>query len=55
MQHASVQAKIKDVAKHAFYVNFSVHCLNLVIVDAVKSVADAENSLLSHISAAGDV
>ncbi|KAF7230313.1 tenascin-R-like, partial [Nothobranchius furzeri] len=41
--HAGVQAKIKEVAKHAFYVHCSAHCLNLVIVDAVKSVADAGN------------
>lgn len=39
--HAGVQAKVKQVAKHAFYVHCSAHCLNLVIVDTVKSVADA--------------
>ena len=39
--HAGVQAKIKEVAKHAFYVHCSAHCLNLVIVDSVKSVTDA--------------
>jgi len=33
--HAGVQAKIK-VAKHAFYVHCSAHCLNLVLVNAVK-------------------
>ncbi|XP_062853960.1 zinc finger MYM-type protein 1-like isoform X2 [Trichomycterus rosablanca] len=49
--HAGVQAKIKEVAKHAFYVHCSAHCLNLVIVDAVKSVADAGNffSLLERL------
>uniref|UniRef100_A0A8P4KJH8 Zinc finger MYM-type protein 1 n=1 Tax=Dicentrarchus labrax TaxID=13489 RepID=A0A8P4KJH8_DICLA len=49
--HAGVQAKIKEVAKHAFCVHCSAHCLNLVIVDAVKSVADAGNffSLLERL------
>lgn len=41
--HSGVQAKIKEVAKHAFYVHCSAHCLNLVIVDSVKSVTDAGN------------
>lgn len=41
--HAGVQAKIKKVAKHAFFVHCSAHCLNLVIVNAVKSVTDAGN------------
>lgn len=44
--HAGVQAKIKEVAKHAFYVHCCAHCLNLVIVDTVKSVADAGNKWL---------
>ncbi|XP_041856904.1 zinc finger MYM-type protein 1-like [Melanotaenia boesemani] len=49
--HAGVQAKIKEVAKHAFYVHCSAHCLNLVIVDTVKSVPDAGNffSLLERL------
>lgn len=41
--HAAVRAKIKEVAKHGFYVDCSARCLNLVIVDAVKSLADAGN------------
>lgn len=40
-KHAGVQARVKEVAKQAFYVHCSAHCLNLVIVDSVKSVPDA--------------
>lgn len=49
--HSGVQAKIKDVAKHAFYVHCSAHCLNVVTVDSVKSVTDAGNffSLLERL------
>uniref|UniRef100_A0A3P8QPS5 TTF-type domain-containing protein n=1 Tax=Astatotilapia calliptera TaxID=8154 RepID=A0A3P8QPS5_ASTCA len=36
-----VAARIKTEAKHAFYVHCNAHCLNLVIVDAVKSVPEA--------------
>lgn len=43
--HAGVQAKIKEVVKHAFYVHCSAHCLNLIMVGAVKSVADVGNFL----------
>uniref|UniRef100_A0A673HRZ6 TTF-type domain-containing protein n=1 Tax=Sinocyclocheilus rhinocerous TaxID=307959 RepID=A0A673HRZ6_9TELE len=35
-KHAGVQARIKDVAKHAFYIHCSAHCLHLVLVDTVK-------------------
>ena len=38
--HAGVQAKIKEVAQNAFYVHCSAHCLNLVIVDSVKSAGN---------------
>lgn len=39
------------MAKHAFYVHCSAHHLNLVIVDAIKSVPDAGNlfSLLERL------
>ncbi len=48
---SGVQARIKAVAKHAFYVHCCVHCLNLVIVDAVKNVSGAGNffSLLERL------
>uniref|UniRef100_A0AAX7VMJ6 TTF-type domain-containing protein n=1 Tax=Astatotilapia calliptera TaxID=8154 RepID=A0AAX7VMJ6_ASTCA len=36
-----VAARIKTEAKHAFYVHCNAHCLNLVIVDAVKAVPEA--------------
>lgn len=35
---AGVQTRVKEVAKYAFYVHCSAHCLNLVIVDCVKNV-----------------
>ncbi|KAL3973698.1 hypothetical protein ACER0C_024905 [Sarotherodon galilaeus] len=49
--HSGVQARIKEVAKYAFYIHCSAHCLNLVIVDAVQSVPDAGNffSLLERL------
>lgn len=37
-----VAARIKTEAKHAFYVHCNAHCLNLVIVDAVKAVPEAD-------------
>ena len=40
-KHSGVRARIRDVASHAFYVHCSEHCLNLVIVDSVKSVSEA--------------
>ena len=40
-KHSGVQARIRDVASHAFYVHCSAHCLNLVIVDSVESVSEA--------------
>ncbi|XDV31283.1 hypothetical protein PO909_034004 [Leuciscus waleckii] len=48
---AGVQAKVREVAKHSFYVHCSAHCLNLVIVDSVKNVSDAGTffSLLEHL------
>lgn len=39
-KHAGVSAWIKTVAKHAFYVHSNAHCLNLVLVDTVKSVPE---------------
>lgn len=49
--NSGVQARIKAVAKHAFYVHCSAHCLNLVILDSVKNVPDAGNffSLLEQL------
>ncbi len=40
-KHAGVQAQIKNVAKHAFYIHCSAHCLNLVLVDTVKAIPEA--------------
>ncbi|KAL3997012.1 hypothetical protein ACER0C_009668 [Sarotherodon galilaeus] len=37
-----VAARIKTEAKHAFYIHCNAHCLNLVIVDAVKAVPEAD-------------
>lgn len=50
-KRSGVQARIKEVAKHAFYIHCSAHCLNLVIVDSVKSVPDAASffSLLERL------
>lgn len=41
-KHSGVQARIKEVAKQAFYVHCNAHCLNLVLVDTVKAVPQAE-------------
>lgn len=41
-KHSGVQARIIQQAKYAFYVHCSAHCLNLVLVDAVKAVPEAE-------------
>lgn len=41
-KHSGVSARIKSNARFAFYVHCSAHCLNLVLVDAVKSVPEAE-------------
>lgn len=38
---SGVQARIKKVAKYAFYVHCNAHCLNLVLVDCVKKVPEA--------------
>lgn len=35
-----VQARIKKVAKYAFYVHSNGHCMNLVMVDCVKKVPE---------------
>lgn len=37
-----VAARIKTEAKHAFFIHCNAHCLNLVIVDAVKAVPEAD-------------
>jgi len=41
-KHTGVAARIKTEAKHAFYVHCNAHCLNLVLVDTVKSVPEAD-------------
>ncbi len=41
-KHSGVQARIKEQAKFAFYIHCSAHCLNLVLVDVVKSVPETE-------------
>jgi hypothetical protein len=38
-----VSARIKNSARIAFYVHCNTHCLNLVLIDAVKSVPEAVN------------
>lgn len=40
-KHSGVQARIKEKAKYAFYIHCSAHCLNLVLVDVVKTVPEA--------------
>lgn len=40
-KHSGVSARIKNSARFAFYVHCNAHCLNLVLVDAVKSVPEA--------------
>lgn len=42
-KHSGVSARIKNSARFAFYVHCNAHCLNLVLVDAVKSVPEAVN------------
>lgn len=41
-KRSGVCTRIQDVAKYAFYVHCNAHCLNLVIVDSVKSVSEAD-------------
>ena len=38
-----VQQRIKEVAPQALYVHCYAHCLNLVLVDATRSVTDASD------------
>lgn len=37
-----IQARVKEVAKQAFYVHCNADCLNLVLVDTVKAVPEVE-------------
>lgn len=37
-KHSGVQVRTKSQVKFAFYINCSGHCLNLMLVDVVKSV-----------------
>ena len=50
-KHSVVSARIKNSARLAFYVHCNTHCLNLVLIDAVKSVPEAVNffSLLQEL------
>ncbi|XP_062326326.1 zinc finger MYM-type protein 1-like [Osmerus eperlanus] len=50
-KHSGVQARIKEQAKHAFYIHSSAHCLNLVLVDTVKDVPEVRQffSLLERL------
>lgn len=41
-KQSGVQARIREQAKYAFYVHCNAHCLNLVLVDIVKAVPEAE-------------
>uniref|UniRef100_A0A8C4RMG3 HAT C-terminal dimerisation domain-containing protein n=1 Tax=Erpetoichthys calabaricus TaxID=27687 RepID=A0A8C4RMG3_ERPCA len=41
-KHSGVQDRIKEKAKYAFYIHCSAHHLNLVLVDAIKAVPEAE-------------
>ena len=41
-KHSGVQARIKEVEKLAFYVHCNAHCLNLVLVDTVRGIPEAE-------------
>uniref|UniRef100_A0A672I3S2 TTF-type domain-containing protein n=1 Tax=Salarias fasciatus TaxID=181472 RepID=A0A672I3S2_SALFA len=52
-QHSGVQARIKEEAKYAFYIHCTAHCLNLVLVDAVRAVPEVEEFfyLLEKLSA----
>lgn len=51
-KHSRVQARIKEQAKYAFYIHCNAHCLNLVLVDTVKAVPEAEEffSLLEKLN-----
>ena len=40
-KHSAVSARIKNSARLAFYVHRNAQCLNLVLVDVVKSVPEA--------------
>lgn len=40
-KHTGVQARIKSEAPLAFYVHCNAHCLNLVLVDSVKCIPEA--------------
>ena len=42
-KHSGVSARIKNSVRFAFYVHCNAHCLNLVLVDAVKSVPETVN------------
>ena len=41
-KHSGIQSRIKDVAKQAFNVHCNAHNLNLVLVDTVKAVPQAD-------------
>ena len=41
-KHSGVAARIKTDTKHAFYVHCNAHCLNLVLIDTVKAVPEAD-------------
>ena len=43
---AGVQQRIKDVVPHAIYVHCHAHCLNLVLVDCVKTNSHASDFFL---------
>ena len=38
---SGVQARIRELVPHAIYIHCHAHCLNLVLVDCVKSVSEA--------------
>lgn len=42
-KHSGVSTRIKNSARFAFHVHCNAHCLNLVLVDTVKSVSEAVN------------
>ena len=41
-KYTGLASRIKTEAKHAFYVHCNAHCLNIVLVDSVKSVPEAD-------------
>jgi hypothetical protein len=51
---SGIQACIREIVPHAIYVHCQAHCLNLVLVDCVKSISHASEffsliqSLLRH-------